>query len=212
VTGTGVQVLHHDTIDSTNAEAGRLLDAGRVDGAVCVIAREQTAGRGTHGRAWVSPRDAGIYLSIASVPTRPAVPPTTLYTLAAGVACVEALAEGAGVEARLKPINDLYAGGGKLGGILAESRLEGGRVRGLVVGVGINVRRAPREVTGDVRAVCLEEILPAERFAGLDLERLVALLVRRLDEWRRRAEEHDPFVTERWDACRLPGTERPSLP
>ena len=51
-----------DQIDSTNEEAKRRLEAG-VEGAHWLRASMQTAGRGTHGRAWDSPDGAGLYLT-----------------------------------------------------------------------------------------------------------------------------------------------------
>ncbi|CAN0503971.1 unnamed protein product, partial [Discosporangium mesarthrocarpum] len=58
-----------EEIDSTNAEAlRRLADAPATPGAECLlVARSQTAGRGRRGRQWLSPQNAGIYLSLTQV-------------------------------------------------------------------------------------------------------------------------------------------------
>ena len=59
--------LHFDSIDSTNLEAMRQAKAGGPEG-LCVVAREQTRGRGRLDRSWESPKDAGLYLSIVLRP------------------------------------------------------------------------------------------------------------------------------------------------
>jgi len=62
-----LQILRFDSIDSTNLEAMRQARAGAPEG-WCVIAREQTAGRGRLDRNWHSPKDAGLYFSIVLRP------------------------------------------------------------------------------------------------------------------------------------------------
>jgi BirA family biotin operon repressor/biotin-[acetyl-CoA-carboxylase] ligase len=70
-------------------------------------------------------------------PTEPALMP--IVSLGAAVAMTEALGDACDVVARCKWPNDLMAGGRKLGGILAEARVQGGRPDRLVVGAGVNV-------------------------------------------------------------------------
>ncbi len=80
-----VRRIHHFfKIDSTNAAAMRLGEAGELHGAV-VLAEEQTAGRGRAGRSWSSEKSAGIYCSVL---LRPRIPPAQapLLTLVAGLA------------------------------------------------------------------------------------------------------------------------------
>ena len=171
-----------DSVDSTNCVARRLLDAGVVTPAF-VVAREQTAGRGTRGRSWSSPRDAGLYLSVLDRPAIPVAVSTHACTLAAGVACVEALASiGAAVE--LKPVNDLMAGGRKLGGILTETTVEAGVVSGVIIGVGLNLTREPHRVgPGGPPVVTLEDLMPPERFATIGVTALAAAVVDRIAAW-----------------------------
>lgn len=174
-----MQAFNFDTVDSTNDAALRLIAEGRLRGSGYVLAREQTAGRGTQGRSWVSPRDAGIYLSIVRTDAGFATPDTRVLTLAAGVACAEALGEATGLTAiRLKPINDLIARGGKLGGILTECAVESGELQSVIVGIGINLRIADRSLpAGSMPPICLEDLMAPdsmdETLAPLIVERLV---------------------------------------
>ena len=60
-----MEIVYVDEIDSTNAEAARRIDAGKRENWV-LITTAQTAGRGRRGRVWLSPQDAGIYMSLVS--------------------------------------------------------------------------------------------------------------------------------------------------
>ncbi|MDQ3916969.1 MAG: biotin--[acetyl-CoA-carboxylase] ligase [Acidobacteriota bacterium] len=166
-------ILRFDSLPSTNTEAARQAALGAPEG-LCVVAREQTAGRGRQQRAWASPKDAGLYFSIVLRPKMEAgVWP--LITLAAAVAARDALAEACALETDIKWPNDLLAGGRKLCGILAET-FETPRGRAVVVGIGINLtnRAFPPEI--------LESATSVEEQTGRapDGERLLASLTRAL--------------------------------
>ncbi len=60
-------ILRFDSIESTNTEAVRQAKIGADEG-LCIVARQQTKGRGRHGRVWVSEKDAGLYFSIVLRP------------------------------------------------------------------------------------------------------------------------------------------------
>lgn len=206
-----MQAFHYETLDSTNDEAKRLVLSGKLDGPAFVIAREQTAGRGTRGRKWVSPKDAGLYFTVVSFPRGSLSRDTTAYTLASGVACVEALADVAGVEVRLKPINDLLVDRRKLGGILTETILSGPQIQTLTTGVGINIQRADRPLADtNVKAVSLAELVPFAHFAHLDLDRLVATLIARIIKWHRKvATGETEAIHAAWETHKIPGTSLP---
>jgi len=130
------QILRFDSLPSTNLEAATRAIAGAPEG-LCVVAAEQTAGRGRLDREWVSPKGAGLYFSIILRPSfeQSAWP---LLTLTAAVAVYEALRESCALQADIKWPNDLLANDRKLCGILAETvDTPGGRA--VVVGIGINL-------------------------------------------------------------------------
>ncbi len=148
-----------DEIDSTNLVAARLVgtwgdddDGARLADTV-VLAGRQSGGLGRGGNAWISP-PGGLYASWLGwlpVAALDAVP------LAAAVCLAEAVeALHPGVEVRLKWPNDLIAGGGKLGGILCQSRVAGAAAW-VIVGLGVNLESAPALGDDAGRAVCLAE-------------------------------------------------------
>jgi BirA family biotin operon repressor/biotin-[acetyl-CoA-carboxylase] ligase len=176
-------VLYFDSLPSTNTEAARQAMAGASEG-LCVVAREQTAGRGRRERAWVSPKDAGLYFSVVLRP-RLAAASWSLITLMAAVAVRDALSEACGLETDIKWSNDLLARGRKVCGILAEA-IETPRGRACVLGVGINLsdRAFPSELLE--RATSVE----AETGAPPDRDALLAALVRQLARGYEQLHEH----------------------
>ena len=128
-------ILRFDSIDSTNTEAANQARLG-ADECVCVIARQQTAGRGRHGRTWISEKDSGLYFSIV---LRPQIEARflSLITLMTGVAVYDTLNE-FGLKPDIKWVNDVLVGEKKICGILAET-VETARGLAVIVGIGINL-------------------------------------------------------------------------
>lgn len=126
-----------DEIDSTNLEAMRRARAKAPCDIEIFIAEHQTAGRGRLGRAFVSERRAGIYLSILI--------PAKMYkgcalTAHTAVALAAALESRLGIGTQIKWVNDVYLSGKKLAGILVEAVTStDGKIVGFVVGMGINI-------------------------------------------------------------------------
>jgi len=153
-------ILHYQEVGSTNDVAR---DEGRRSGArtLTVVADRQSRGRGRAGRAWDSPQAAGLYLSTYA---RLDWPPerATHLTLAAGLAVRAALLQACGVAPALKWPNDLLApdgSGRKLGGVLTETRSDGGRIVDAVIGIGVNLFTPAGgwDVDGAARPVALDE-------------------------------------------------------
>lgn len=143
--GLAGSVRWDDVTDSTNATALTMASAGAPAWTV-VAAGHQTAGRGRRGRAWLDRPGSALLCSIV---LRPRLDPDRvgLVSLAAGVAIVEAASDLSGQAVRCKWPNDLMVGGSKVGGILGETEVVEGRVRHVVVGIGVNLE-APEGVPG----------------------------------------------------------------
>ncbi|WP_420795156.1 biotin--[acetyl-CoA-carboxylase] ligase [Desulforamulus ferrireducens] len=126
-------------LGSTNSVAKELARQGTPEGTV-VITEEQTQGRGRLGRQWQCPPQAGLCFSVVLYP--PVNPmEVAQFTLLAAVAVANALGRVLGVAARVKWPNDVYLGGLKVCGILAEMTAEADRVKYLVLGIGININQ-----------------------------------------------------------------------
>ena len=129
--------LYFDTLDSTNTEAISQAKRGADEG-LCVVADRQTAGRGRHGREWISPVNAGLYFSIVLRPTLE-IKFLPLITLMSAVAVADILTEKYDLPTDIKWANDVQIGGKKICGILAEL-IETNRGAAVVVGIGINLK------------------------------------------------------------------------
>ncbi|MGB5738290.1 MAG: biotin--[acetyl-CoA-carboxylase] ligase [Woeseia sp.] len=103
-----------------------------------VLAEQQTAGRGRHGKRWASPRDTGLYLSVGYT-FRRTPDDLACMTLAAGVATLQALELIGAERLGLKWPNDIFAKDAKLGGILVDAQTGRGGHVSIVCGIGINV-------------------------------------------------------------------------
>jgi BirA family biotin operon repressor/biotin-[acetyl-CoA-carboxylase] ligase len=181
--------------DSTNRVAMEMAENGARHGTV-VVADAQTAGRGRMGRRWVSPAGKNLYVSLLLRPPVPTVDAPRL-ALVAGVALADAV-EAVGVPASLKWPNDLYCGGRKAAGILAEMASDPDGVRHVVIGVGLNVNMEEADIPSDLRDTATSLRIRAGRtFRRFDI------LARLLDAFGERYAEFigGGFATlhEEWD-------------
>jgi BirA family biotin operon repressor/biotin-[acetyl-CoA-carboxylase] ligase len=135
----GFSCRHYQIIDSTSRRAWRLIAAGpdadadaeiareaeRVESGLWLLADEQSRGHGRRGASWASP-PGNLY---ASLYLRLALPPSRMGQIAiiAALAAMQAVDQLAPAETLLgqpclKWPNDILLFGGKLGGVLVESR------------------------------------------------------------------------------------------
>lgn len=166
-------ILHYDTLPSTNTEAATQAALGAPEG-LCIIAREQTAGRGREERRWQSPVDAGLYFSIVLRPRFPLRfwPLITLMTAIAVHDTLESLYQ---LECDIKWPNDLLCGQRKLCGILAET-VETKTGTAVVLGIGINLLKSAVTAGLEDTATSVEEWYGSEP----DRDMLVRELIRQL--------------------------------
>jgi BirA family biotin operon repressor/biotin-[acetyl-CoA-carboxylase] ligase len=146
-----------DSIRSSNDLARELVDfyvqEEQVLPPTVLVAEEQTRARGRGGREWKAPRGRGLYLTFLRKVGGDE--PLAAVPLAVARWVRDALAEAAGLETGLKWPNDLYVGGNKIAGVLAEARTQGEESY-LAVGIGINVRGDPSDL-GVPRATTVEQ-------------------------------------------------------
>lgn len=168
------QILRFDSLPSTNLEAIKQAGDGAAEG-LCVVAGEQTAGRGRRERQWVSPPGAGLYFSIV---LRPQFEQSMwpLLTLMAAVAVHDALLAECQLETDIKWPNDILVNEKKLCGILAET-VDTALGRAVVVGIGINLTRSAFPPELETIATSVEAATSAKPELPSVLEALVSTLV-----------------------------------
>lgn len=153
-------IHRYELLSSTNDFAARMAEDGAPEGTV-VIADQQVAGRGRHGRHWSSPEGEGLYLSVI---LRPDLPFDQLWQIGfvAAAAAAQAIREVSGLTPQIKWPNDVLLNGRKVCGILVEARTEGA-LRPVIVGIGINVNsdRLPPEIADKATSIMRETGNPA---------------------------------------------------
>jgi len=132
----GRNCLLLDEVDSTSLEAMRQADAGADEGLV-VITRRQSHGRGRLNRRWYSFGHHSLAMSVLLRPDLTAAAISRL-SLVAALGLHRALS-GFSAGVRIKWPNDILFEGRKLAGILTEAQTTGGRIRTVIVGIGINL-------------------------------------------------------------------------
>ncbi|AZF39616.1 Biotin operon repressor [Pseudomonas sp. R4-39-08] len=153
----------HGSLDSTNAEALRLVGASQA-APVLVLAEQQTAGRGRRGRKWVSPFAQNIYYSLV-LRIEDGLRQLEGLSLVVGLAVIQALRESGVQGAVLKWPNDVLVGQKKIAGILLELVGDPADICHVVVGIGINVNMQKAEVDQQWTSVQLEAGTAADRNA-----------------------------------------------
>ncbi|HEX9737882.1 MAG TPA: biotin--[acetyl-CoA-carboxylase] ligase [Candidatus Limnocylindria bacterium] len=135
----GHTVEHHAEIGSTNDRARAALAEPGGNG-LAVVADRQLAGRGRMGRSWLSPSGTNLLLSVGlRLDLRIAC--AWWLAAAAALAVREAAASVASAaQLAVRWPNDMVTSDGlKVAGLLTETQVEGERVVGAVIGIGINV-------------------------------------------------------------------------
>jgi len=133
----GRPLYSYRRVRSTNRVAVELSQSGAPEGTL-VLAEEQLAGRGRLGRTWYSPPHLGLWMSLV---LRPRVPADRVFQVAicGALAVAETVLSRFPLDVRVKWPNDVLVGGAKLAGVLVETQWNGPDVRGVVLGVGVNV-------------------------------------------------------------------------
>jgi len=174
----GARLFYAAEVASTNDLAAAAAERGEPEGTT-FVAGAQTAGRGRLGRTWFSPPGAGLYIS--TIVRRRLLAPW--ITLAGGVAVAEGIRSATGLPVQIKWPNDIVSVSGagfrarrKIAGILAEASSGPEGVQHIVLGMGINLRRAsfPPELAD--RATSIETELGRDVDMGLVLAQILASL------------------------------------
>ena len=175
--GAAVQEVRVDLF--TDSTSQRLLQAPDCHGRV-MLAEYQTDGHGRRGNAWVSPLASGICMSLGWR-FDPVPADASALSILAGAALIRALLRFDICDIGLKWPNDLVFKGGKVGGLLIESRAQLAGPMEVVIGVGLNVR-LPHDikVAGDNRPAdlsqCCARLPTRNEIAGAMVEELIDML------------------------------------
>jgi len=166
------------SVGSTNEFALRMAQLGDPEGTL-VIAEKQEHGRGRMLRSWDSPLAKGLWFSVI---LRPQLSSSQagLLPYIAGVSVAEAVEAQLGLHPDLKWPNDLLVGGKKFCGILSEVEFENGKIKFIVLGIGVNVNHLAGDFSRQIRDGATSLRLAAE--TRIDRADLLAAILSKLEQ------------------------------
>lgn len=138
-----IDVIEKDESVSTNTDCKQYITGYAPHKSVLITAKTQSGGRGRQGKHFSSP-EGGLYMSLLTRPGT-ALSNTVRITAAASVAVCRAIRETCGLRCSVKWVNDIYADGKKLCGILTEAVNDYTKniTDYLIIGVGVNLTVYP---------------------------------------------------------------------
>ena len=160
----GKRILYFPRLSSTMDAARQEAVRGAAEGTV-IIAGEQTAGRGRIQRLWLSP-PGNIALSVILYPAITHLP---FLVMIASLAVVRSVKKVTGLESNIKWPNDVLINGKKVGGILIENEISGGKTARAVIGIGININIKESVLEGSSQPVTSLEREIRQRVSKVDL-------------------------------------------
>ena len=161
--------------DSTNEWCKRMSKEGAEHGTLAV-AEFQSAGKGRLGRRWTAPEGSSVMMSIL---LRPEFEPqyASMLTLVMGLSVAQAVKE-LDVEVSIKWPNDVVVSRKKICGILTEMGLENGKIREVIIGIGINVNL--EEIQDDLKDKATSLYL--ETGKKYDRNRVIGLIMEKFEK------------------------------
>jgi BirA family biotin operon repressor/biotin-[acetyl-CoA-carboxylase] ligase len=130
-----------DEVDSTNAEAMRLLKRGKPAEGSCIVAAFQTEGRGQRSNSWDSAPAANLLSSFILYPRPFMAERPFLLSKTLALAVHKTLATLSTGHVQIKWPNDILIDGKKAAGILIENQWAGSNWQAAIAGIGINVNQ-----------------------------------------------------------------------
>ena len=155
-----MKIIELESVDSTNEYCKR--EHGKKD--IIVVAKRQTAGKGTKGRNFVSD-DGGLYLSVMRYYKDFKTTEAFRIMVDASVAVCRTV-ESFGLKPVIRWANDVLVNGKKICGTLIESTFTGSLISRSIVGIGVNVNnRLPEELRAIATTLSSEtgEEIPLEK-------------------------------------------------
>lgn len=130
-----------NSVGSTNDFARECLrDGYDATTMTCVVADEQTKGRGQEGNVWESEAGKNLTFSLILKPRSVDVADQFFISMAASLAIHSTLSTIVN-EVSIKWPNDIYVGNRKIAGILIENTILGQNIESSIIGVGVNVNQ-----------------------------------------------------------------------
>ena len=133
------QIKVFNEISSTNDYLLRNKKYHEIEKFTVFLAEYQSEGKGRLGKSWISPFGSSISLTIGSK-VKAKVKDLATLPIEVGKAISSLINKEINLKIDIKPPNDLYFEGKKMGGVLVESAVKENDYLYLVIGLGINTK------------------------------------------------------------------------
>ena len=137
-----MELIFKEQLNSTNLYAKEHIN--ELADLSFVYCNTQTNGKGRLERTWVSNNENNLYLTIVLKPENEKFPYINLTQYLCVITCK--ILEEYGVEPQIKWPNDILINGKKIAGILAQTSTIGSKIKGIALGIGINLNSSKEEM------------------------------------------------------------------
>jgi BirA family biotin operon repressor/biotin-[acetyl-CoA-carboxylase] ligase len=151
-----MRIIKVNAIPSTNDFARELYRQNGPEAPLCVVALDQTRGRGQRGAGWQSNPGENLTFSLLFSDLSLKNGEQFLLSAAVSIAIQEFLIENQVPNPAVKWPNDIMSGNKKLAGVLIENILKQERLAASIIGIGLNVNQI--EFPGLPRASSLKKL------------------------------------------------------
>lgn len=137
------KIIQLEEVDSTNSYAKKNINS--IEDKTAIITKKQTSGRGRLNRSWVDLGEENLFLSIVLKPSESfneIYPNLTQYLSVALCKVIESY----GLETQIKWPNDVLINGKKIAGILSETVMQGQKLEGIILGIGVNLNANQKDI------------------------------------------------------------------
>jgi len=133
--------IRFDEIDSTNAEAMRILKRTKPPEGTCIVAGFQKEGRGQRANIWASRPGENLLVSFILYPRPQLTQQPFLLSKSMALAVCNTISHFTKGNVQIKWPNDILIDGKKAAGILLENQWTGANWQSTIAGIGINVNQ-----------------------------------------------------------------------
>lgn len=138
-----MNIINFDTLDSTNTYAKKNIDT--LADKTIISTNIQTNGYGRFERSWVDLGTENIYMTFVLKPSEQLSQVHANLTQYLSVCLCKQLEE-LNLKPKIKWPNDVLLNGKKVCGILAETVIKGSKLKGIVLGIGVNLNASPNSL------------------------------------------------------------------
>jgi len=139
-----------------------------------VWVRNQTQGRGQRDKLWHTEPMKNLTFSLFKFFSELTADKAFAINYAVSLGVIRALSEIANIDFVLKWPNDILSGNNKIGGVLIENMINGNRINGTIIGIGININQVRFEGLPKASSLFLKTGVELE--IGDVLNRILAFL------------------------------------